>query len=90
MNSRGMPSRWRCPGIAVERDFTNDPLCYTGQIKAAIGHAMTAAAADTRARLRDPTLPLFAMHGTADRLIDPAGTHLLHTQSASPDKTLHH
>ncbi len=72
----------------VERDFTDDPLCYSGPVKAAIGHAMSTAATDTRARLGELALPLLAMHGAADRLTNPGGSRLLHTHAASPDKTI--
>ncbi len=72
----------------VERDFERDPRCYSGPVKAALGHAFSAAAADARRQVAHLTLPLLVMHGAADQLTDPAGSQLLYTRAASPDKTL--
>lgn len=73
---------------AVERRFGTDPLCYTGRLKARLGHEMLRAAEDALPRLNALTLPLLVMHGADDTLTDPAGSILLHARARSPDKTL--
>ena len=72
----------------VERRFKADPLCYNGRIRARLAHEILRAGADARARLDQLTLPLLAMHGTDDRLTNPAGSRLLVERARSSDKTL--
>lgn len=72
----------------VERRFEEDPLTYTGKVRAGMAYGMFIAGEDTRARAAALTLPLLVMHGADDRLTDPAGSVAVFEAAQSPDKTL--
>ncbi|MFZ0831130.1 MAG: lysophospholipase [Thermoplasmata archaeon] len=90
------------PGAAVFRtansDFSRDPTVVAAMDQDPLifqkpAPARTAAEllrAMDRVRAGTPrlTVPFLAMHGTADRLTNPAGTQALRDGAASPDKTL--
>ena len=89
------------PGAAVFRtansDFSRDPTVVAAMDQDPLifqkPSARTAAEllrAMDRVRAGTPrlTVPFLAMHGTADRLTNPAGTQALRDGAASPDKTL--
>ncbi|XP_078427923.1 caffeoylshikimate esterase-like [Wolffia australiana] len=44
---------------------------------------------ELQARFEEVTLPLLIVHGSEDRVCDPAGVEELHRRAASADKTLH-
>lgn len=76
----------RDPSVVAE--VLNDPLCYTGRIKARTGAELLRA---TR-RLRDEGhrlgRPFLLVHGTADRITAPSGSRALYARARSDDKTL--
>ncbi len=72
----------------VHRLFADDPLTYKGKAKARLAQQMFEASIETRARLEELRLPLLVMHGTADRITNPAGSQLLYDRAQSEDKTL--
>jgi alpha-beta hydrolase superfamily lysophospholipase len=73
---------------AVVEDVTNDPLCYSGFVKARTGAAMGRATRRLDAQMHRLALPFFVFHGTADRLTEPAGSRALARRARSTDKTL--
>lgn len=73
---------------AVVRAYEDDPLVYTGGIRARVGHGILEASRRIEERPEAFALPLLLFHGTADRITDPAGTQLLYERSPSADKTL--
>ena len=73
---------------AVVEAVANDPLCYTGLIKARTGAAMVHATRRIEEQQHSLALPYFLFHGTADRLTDPDGSRALHAHASSTDKTL--
>ena len=73
---------------AIERRFKQDSLCYNGKIKARMAYEMKMASEDVCARMSRLSLPLLIMHGSADRLTNPAGSKRLYQQARSQDKTL--
>ena len=81
-------------GTAVSRDasvvqrYFDDPLVYNGKVPARLAAALFAAMGEAVERARELSLPLLALHGTADRLTSPEGSKLIHEQAASVDKTL--
>ena len=72
----------------VDAAVLADPLCYRGKVRARIGWEQYIAAANTRARLAELTLPLLIMHGAEDKIANPQGSTLLYEQAQSGDKTL--
>ncbi len=81
------------PGILsrdpeVDRRFSADPLTYHGRVRVGMAYGMFAAGEDTRARASGLTMPLLVMHGTDDKLTDPAGSIAVYGAATSADKTL--
>jgi acylglycerol lipase len=79
---------------AVSRDpevvarYRSDPLNYLGKVRARTGAQLLRAARLIAAELPHITLPVLILHGTADRLTDPAGSQMIYDGVSSADKTL--
>lgn len=79
---------------AVSRDlevvarYRSDPLNYLGKVRARMGVQLLRAAGSIAAELPHITLPVLILHGTADRLADPAGSQMIYDHISSTDKTL--
>ena len=79
---------------AVNRDKTEvdaylrDPLNYTGKISARLGAELLNEIQSLPAQISKITLPILIMHGSADRLSDPASSKTLFDGVSSKDKTL--
>lgn len=79
---------------AVSRDpevvarYRSDPLNYLGKVRARMGAQLLRAARLIAAELPHITLPVLILHGTADRLTDPAGSQMIYDGVSSADKTL--
>lgn len=73
---------------AVVEAYLADPLVYNGKIPAGLVVALFDAMAAFRERASALTLPLLAMHGSADKLTAPEGSELVVASAASEDKTL--
>jgi alpha-beta hydrolase superfamily lysophospholipase len=74
--------------LEVLRRFREDPLVFHGRMPARTGAEMVRASRQIGDRLPGLTLPVLLMHGTADRLADPAGSRQVYERAASADKTL--
>jgi acylglycerol lipase len=72
---------------AVVAAYRADPLNSTGKVRARTGTEMMLATEAMPARLRSLTLPLFVLHGGADRLVPPAASELVPAHAASTDVT---
>ncbi len=68
--------------------YVRDPLVYQGKVRARIGVELMDAMVMIRRRVSEIRLPVLIMHGAADRLSDPEGSHFLHSGAGSADKTL--
>ena len=68
--------------------YLNDPLVYRGKIRARLGAELFAMMKKLRHPMSTISLPILIMHGTADRLCDPEGSHMLYQRLSSRDKTL--
>ena len=74
---------------AVRSAYRSDPHVYTGRIPARTGAEFNKAFVYLQPKLNLLTTPLLILHGTADKLINPAGSRLLADEAGSADKTLH-
>jgi alpha-beta hydrolase superfamily lysophospholipase len=72
----------------VVESYVNDPLVYHGKIKARLGVGLLEAMRRLPPLMPGFSLPLLVLHGTADRMVDPAGSRLLYRRAGSKDKTL--
>lgn len=89
----------RLPALKLKmRDFTRDPVerarleadpLTKGETQpAATVAALTRANERLEREMASLTAPLLILHGTADRVTDPAGSRLLHAHAGAADKTL--
>lgn len=79
---------------AVSRDpevvkaYVNDPLVFTGKMTYRLGAEMINTMQRLSTEMNLITLPLIIIQGSADKLVDPAGSKLLYESVRSADKTL--
>ncbi len=84
----------RLPLDSISRDpavvaaYTADPWVRRRPVRARLGMEIVDAAAAARAGLPQLTLPLLAMQGSEDHLVDPSAARQAHAGASSPDRTL--
>lgn len=84
----------RLAATAISRDpeivarYDSDPLNYRGQVPARVGVEMLKTARRILRQTQTITCPVLIMHGTEDKLADPAGSRELYEAISSDDKTL--
>jgi len=76
----------RDPKVVLGMD--HDPWIYNHPGPARTAAELLRAMAQIQARMGEITVPLLAMHGTADKLTNPEGSRELVQRAASKDKTL--
>lgn len=76
-------------GAADDKRYTDDPLIYRGRLPMLVAATAGTIAAANWQRYPDWTVPVLAMHGTADTWTDPQGSERLIETVAAADKTLH-
>ena len=64
-----------------------DPLIYRDRVRARPGAELARGTESVQARMEELVLPLLILHGTADRLVDAAGSKELFARARSADKT---
>jgi len=67
---------------------TNDPLFNHGKVRIRLGTEMLKQMQELPRQISWLNLPMLIIHGTADRLADPAGSQMLYERAGSKDKTL--
>ena len=72
----------------VVKDYENDPLNHNGKVRARTGAEMLSSVQRVVDGLPRLTVPVIVMHGSADKLVPVAGSHLIHDTIGSSDKTL--
>lgn len=72
----------------VVRRYNDDPLVYTGGTKARQAKEMLAAGEYVLKHAANIKMPTLVMHGTADRIADPAGSQNFYDAISSTDKAL--
>ena len=72
---------------AVVSAYEGDPLNYTGKVRARTGAEMIGSVDRVVAGLPRLTLPVLAMHGSADAVVPPAATDLIEAHVGSADVT---
>jgi len=72
----------------VVADFDNDPLVFHGRFPVCSGAEILRAARRIQREMDAVRTPLLILHGTGDRVTDPAGSRLLYARAGSTDKTL--
>jgi acylglycerol lipase len=72
----------------ARRAWRRDPLIYKGGLRARTGYIILQNSLDLIDHAEAFAMPLLVMHGTADEVTDPEGSHLLFDAASSADKTL--
>jgi acylglycerol lipase len=83
-----LPNDWFSRDPAVVHDMDTDPLISQGKVPARTTAELLRAMEAIRAHEYELTLPLFVMHGTADKCTNPAGSQELTEHAMSKDKPL--
>jgi len=81
-------SGWISRDPQVVADFRRDPLVFHGKFPIRIGAEILDAAGHLQDHAASLRLPLLILQGTADRIVDPGGSRILHARACSTDKTL--
>jgi len=74
--------------VDIQEATRTDPLFYRGKIRARTGAVIHGAMLETRARLREVTVPLLVIHGAADPLVNRRTSEDVYAGVSSEDKTL--
>jgi len=72
----------------VVKAYEKDPLCFHRAIPFSTLREFASAGLFIEKNMRQLTTPVLILHGGDDRIIDPAGSRMLYSAVASPDKTL--
>ncbi|QLQ09547.1 MAG: lysophospholipase [Nocardioidaceae bacterium] len=72
----------------VVQAYRDDPLVYTGKVRARTGAEGLAAMERVTGKLGIIELPLLILHGSEDKLADPSGAQLVRDRAKSQDKTV--
>ena len=73
---------------AVVAAYINDPLNYTGKLRARWGAELLKTMNKLQSTISELSLPILIMQGTADRISDPSSSKMLFDGVSSKDKTL--
>jgi acylglycerol lipase len=73
---------------AVVRAYVNDPLVHRGKTTARLAAELVKTMQLVATRASKITLPLLIVQGGSDKLVDPAGSHMLYERASSIDKTI--
>jgi acylglycerol lipase len=73
---------------AVVESYRHDPLVFCGKIPAREGAEALKAARRIEAGIGTIDVPMLILQGTADRIVDPAGSRRLYEKAGAADKTL--
>ena len=84
----GLDAEGICRDPAVVQAYVNDPLVYRGKTTARLAAEMLKAMQYVMAQAAKITLPIMLVQGSADRLVDPAGSQMLYDAVSSADKAI--
>jgi alpha-beta hydrolase superfamily lysophospholipase len=73
---------------AVVKAYVSDPLVYSGKITARLSAEMLKAMQIVSSQASKITLPVMIVQGSADKLVDPAGSQMLYDAVSSADKEI--
>ncbi len=72
----------------VVEHYDRDPLNFRGKLPARTAAELNRATQSIQANLSRISQPILIMHGTQDRLVNPAGSKMVYERISSKDKTL--
>ena len=72
----------------VVKAYVDDPLVFNGKTTARLAAELLKAMLRVSEYADKITLPFLVLQGSDDKLVDPAGAHLLYDKASSKDKTI--
>lgn len=84
----GLEADGVCRDPAVVKAYISDPLVYKGKATARLAAEILKAMQYVSAQATKITLPILMVQGSADRLVDPAGSLMLYDAVSSADKEI--
>src|SRR4030042_2589653 len=84
----GLEADGVCRDPAVVQAYISDPLVYKGKATARLAAEMLKAMQYVSAQATKITLPILMVQGSADRLVDPAGSQMLYDAGRSAGKEI--
>jgi len=88
MGVQELDSAWLSHDPAIAKDYDEDPLNYRGKVMARTGTEMLQKGDWAMQNISQITIPILTMHGSEDKLADPAGSQFIYDNVASSDKTI--
>lgn len=84
-----IPFDWLSRERQVVDRFRDDPLVFHGRFTVGVAAQILRAAKEVSERAVSLSAPLLILHGSQDRVCDPAGSSALYQMAGSADKTFH-
>lgn len=84
----GLEAEHICSDPAVVQAYVNDPLVYTGKTSARLAAEMLSAMQRVSSEAGRISLPVIMVHGSEDKLVEPAASQMLYDKVSSEDKTI--
>ena len=88
MGVQELDSAWLSHDPAIAKNYDEDPLNYRGKVMARTGTEMLQKGDWAMQNISQITIPILTMHGSEDKLADPAGSQFIYDNVASSDKTI--
>lgn len=88
MGVQELDSAWLSHDPAVAKWYDEDPLNYRGKVMAKTGAEMLRKADWALQHVSEITIPVLCLHGSEDKLADPAGSQYVYDHVSSRDKTI--
>lgn len=89
MGVQDLDSAWLSHDPAIAESYDRDPLNYRGKIMARSGAEMLRQANWALQKIPVISIPVLCLHGSEDKLADPAGSQYVYDHVSSVDKTIH-
>ena len=84
----GLDTNYLSHDRSVVDAYNSDPQVFHGKMPVRLSAEMLRAMLRVADEFHKVTLPLFILHGSGDKLVEPAGGKLLYEKAGSKDKTL--
>ncbi len=73
---------------AVVKAYDDDPLVYSGKVKARLGKELLDAGLYSLEKAPSIKVPTFIMHGSADGIVNPKGSEVFYERCGAKDKSI--
>jgi len=88
MGVQELDSAWLSHDPAIVKDYDSDPLNYRGKVMMRTGAEMLRKAKWAQEHASRISIPILCLHGSEDKLADPAGSQIIYERAGSTDKAI--